>query len=71
MAVIYSTMQLIINEIFALEEFDNQKLAKYLRCMFQAILPLDDSLALRVVDQAIQIANEGNQVSPMFDCRLF
>ena len=55
-------MRLIINEIFTLEEFDHQRLAKYIRCMFQAILPLDDNLALQVVEQALQIAREGSQV---------
>lgn len=55
-------MRLIINEIFALDEFDNQQLAKYIRCMFQAILPLDDNLALQVVDQALKVAREGSQV---------
>jgi hypothetical protein len=56
-------MRLIVNEIFSLEEFDNQRLAKYMRCMFQAILPLDDNLAFQVVEQAVQIAREGSQVS--------
>lgn len=55
-------MRAIINQIFELEDFDNQRLAKYVRCMFQAILPLDDNLALQVVDQALQIAREGSQV---------
>ncbi|KAM5374696.1 hypothetical protein ACJZ2D_006474 [Fusarium nematophilum] len=58
---VYATMRLIINEIFALEQFDSQKLAKYMHCMYQAILPLDDSLALQVVEQALQIAREGSQ----------
>ncbi|KAF4966640.1 hypothetical protein FSARC_5689 [Fusarium sarcochroum] len=64
--VVYGTMGLIINEIFSLEQFDNQRLAKYMRCMFQAILPLDDSLALQVVEQAIQIAREGCQMQKPF-----
>lgn len=64
--VLYATLRLIINEIFELEDFDIQKLAKYLRCMFQAILPLDDSLALQVIDQALQIAREGGQVERPF-----
>ncbi|POR34574.1 Uncharacterized protein TPAR_05222 [Tolypocladium paradoxum] len=59
--VVYATMRLIINEIFELENFDNEKLARYIRCMFQAILPLDDALALQLVDQALQIAREGHQ----------
>ncbi|KAH6608155.1 hypothetical protein Trco_004468 [Trichoderma cornu-damae] len=60
--VMFSTMRLITNEIFELEEFDYEKLAKYIRCMFQAILGVDDSSALQLVDQALQIAHEGKQV---------
>ncbi|SPJ87099.1 related to transcription factors [Fusarium torulosum] len=64
--VVYSTMRLIINEIFSLEQFDNQRLAKYIRCMFQAVLPLNDDLALQVVEQAVQIAREGSQMQKPF-----
>lgn len=55
-------MRLIINEIFDIENFDSAKLAKYIRCMFQAVLPLDDGLALQLLGQALQIAREGRQV---------
>ncbi|KAL7933348.1 meiosis protein SPO22/ZIP4 like domain-containing protein [Trichoderma chlorosporum] len=58
---LFSTMRLIINEIFELEEFDYEKLAKYIRCMFHAILGLDDASALQLVDQALQIAREGKE----------
>lgn len=55
-------MGLIINEIYELQDFDGEKLAKYIRCMVQAVLPLDDALALQLIDQALQIAREGQQV---------
>ncbi|KAL6864455.1 meiosis protein SPO22/ZIP4 like domain-containing protein [Trichoderma novae-zelandiae] len=58
---LFSTMRLIINEIFELEQFDYEKLAKYIRCMFQAVLGLDDASALQLVAQAIQIAREGKE----------
>lgn len=58
----FGTMGLIINEIFELEQFDSEKLAKYIRCLFQATLPLDDSMAIQLIDQAIDIAQEGQQV---------
>ncbi|KAF5618944.1 transcription factor [Fusarium sp. NRRL 52700] len=64
--VVYGTMRLIINEVFSLEQFDNQQLAKYMRCMFQAILPLNDNLAFQVVEQAVQIAREGSQMQKPF-----
>lgn len=56
-------MGLIINEIFELEQFDSEKLAKYIRCVFQATRPLDSSMALQLLDQAIEVAEEGKQVS--------
>ncbi|RSL67251.1 hypothetical protein CEP54_003324 [Fusarium duplospermum] len=64
--VVYTNMRLIINEIFALEQFDNQRLAKYLRCMFQAVLPLDDNLSLQVLGQALEIARECSQMQKPF-----
>ncbi|RGP64107.1 transcription factor [Fusarium longipes] len=64
--VLYRTMRLIINEIYLLEEFDNKRLAKYLRCLFKAILPLDDGLALQVTEQAAKLAREGSQVQTPF-----
>lgn len=56
-------MRLIINDIFTLEQFDNEKLGKYIRCMFQAILPLDEVLALQLLDEAAGLARDGAQVS--------
>ena len=70
-AVIFASMKLIINEIYELEGFDHEKLAKYIRCMFQAILPLDDGPALQLIDQALQICCEGEEVRPSLLCALF
>lgn len=60
--VMFSTMRLIINEIFELEKFDYEKLMKYIRCMFQVILGTDDISALQLLEQALQIASEANEV---------
>ena len=56
-------MRSLIDEIFVLENFNNQKLAKYLRCLFHLMMPLDDGMSLQLVDQAIRVAQEGAQVS--------
>ncbi|KAK5997795.1 hypothetical protein PT974_00156 [Cladobotryum mycophilum] len=64
--VMFASMRLIINEIFELEEFDHEKLAKYIRCMFQVILPLDEGSAFQLVEQALQIAREGKDVAKRF-----
>ncbi|PTB40057.1 hypothetical protein M441DRAFT_459152 [Trichoderma asperellum CBS 433.97] len=60
--VMFSTMRLIINEIFELEKFDYEKLMKYIRCMFQVILGTDDISALQLLEQALQIASEANEI---------
>ncbi|KAK4242198.1 meiosis protein SPO22/ZIP4 like-domain-containing protein [Achaetomium macrosporum] len=57
-AVLYSTMRKIVNEIWVLESFDAVKLAKYTRCLFHATLPLDDGLAMRLLDEACSKARE-------------
>ncbi|KAK4221468.1 meiosis protein SPO22/ZIP4 like-domain-containing protein [Podospora fimiseda] len=56
--VLYSIMRKLVNEIWALESFDAIKLAKYTRCLFQATLPLDDELAIRLLDEASIKAKE-------------
>ncbi|KAL2135925.1 hypothetical protein VTI74DRAFT_6308 [Chaetomium olivicolor] len=56
--VLYSTTRKIVNEIWVLESFDAVKLAKYTRCLFQATLPLDDSLAMSLLDEAWSKARE-------------
>jgi hypothetical protein len=61
--VLYSTMRKIVNEIWVLESFDAVKLAKYTRCLFQATLPLDDGLAMRLLDEACSKARELREVS--------
>ncbi|KAK4166205.1 meiosis protein SPO22/ZIP4 like-domain-containing protein [Cladorrhinum sp. PSN259] len=55
---LYSTMRKLVNEIWVLESFDAVKLAKYTRCLFQATLPLDDGLAMRLLDDACVKARE-------------
>lgn len=59
--VLYSTMRKIVNEIWDLESFDAVKLAKYTRCLFQATLPLDDSLAMKLLQEACGKARELHQ----------
>ncbi|EGZ70182.1 SPO22-domain-containing protein [Neurospora tetrasperma FGSC 2509] len=56
--VLYSTMRKLVNEIWDLESFDAVKLAKYTRCLFQATLPLDDTLAMKLLQEACRKARE-------------
>lgn len=45
-----------------MEHFNSDKLAKYIRCVFQTLLPLDDALAFQMLDHALQVASETKQV---------
>ncbi|KAK0732676.1 meiosis protein SPO22/ZIP4 like-domain-containing protein [Apiosordaria backusii] len=56
--VLYSTMRKLVNEIWVLEAFDAVKLAKYTRCLFQATLPVDDGLAMKLLEEACGKARE-------------
>ncbi|KAF1738226.1 hypothetical protein CRV24_000149 [Beauveria bassiana] len=52
----------IVNEIFALENFTSDRLAQYLRCMVQVLLPMtDDGAARDILEQAVQVAHEAKQ----------
>jgi len=55
-------MRKLVNEIWILEAFDAHKLAKYTRCLFQATLPLDDALAMKLLDEACSKARELREV---------
>ncbi|KAH8883678.1 SPO22-domain-containing protein [Thozetella sp. PMI_491] len=60
--VLYSTLGKIINELWVIEAFGPSRLAQYTRLLFQAMLPLRDELALRVIDNACLQAREASEV---------
>ncbi|KAM0660960.1 hypothetical protein ACHAPH_003248 [Verticillium nonalfalfae] len=53
---LYSALRQIINEIWNLERFDPATLAKYIRCLFQAVLPLESELGRQILQEAISKA---------------
>ncbi|KAF3349397.1 Oxalate decarboxylase oxdD [Verticillium dahliae VDG2] len=53
---LYSALRQIINEIWNLERFDPTRLAKYMRCLFQAVLPLESELGRQILQEAISKA---------------
>ncbi|KAL2755292.1 hypothetical protein ACRALDRAFT_2105736, partial [Sodiomyces alcalophilus JCM 7366] len=50
---LYPHMRRVINQIWNLERFDCGRLAKYIRCLFQAVLPLEDHLGKQLLQEAI------------------
>lgn len=63
---LHRILKLIINEIWKLEHFDQHKLAKYMRCLFQAVLPHGDDLALEVLDNVLGVAKDSAEVCHSF-----
>lgn len=61
--VLYGTLRKIINHIFLLEQFDNEKLAKYLRCLLKATLSSDPDYPLRVMDDICRLVKQCASVS--------
>ncbi|RYP44678.1 hypothetical protein DL768_008881 [Monosporascus sp. mg162] len=49
--VLYSTLRIIVNQIWALERFDHAKTAKYMRCLLQATLSGPPETSLNVIEE--------------------
>ncbi|KAI5864321.1 meiosis protein SPO22/ZIP4 like-domain-containing protein [Durotheca rogersii] len=56
--VLYSALRKIINHIFSLERFDNEKLAKYLRCLLKATLASEPEFPLRIADDICRLVKQ-------------
>lgn len=55
-------MRGIINRLSALDDMGAEKVAKYIRCLFQMVLPLEGGLAFQLADEALQLARESMTV---------
>ncbi|CAI4217179.1 unnamed protein product [Parascedosporium putredinis] len=55
---VFSTMRVVINQLWALEGLSLGKLAKYIRCLFQRVLPLEGSMAFQLAEEALRLAQE-------------
>ncbi|KAI1655710.1 hypothetical protein F4813DRAFT_391285 [Daldinia decipiens] len=56
--VLYSTLRKIINQIFSLENFDNEKLAKYLRCLLKATLASEPEYPLKIMEDICRLVKQ-------------
>lgn len=55
-------MRAIINELWGLDNMDLERVAKYIRCLFQMILPLECGMAFQLAGEALQLAREAASV---------
>ncbi|KAI1866259.1 uncharacterized protein JN550_007647 [Neoarthrinium moseri] len=65
MQTLYSALRTIINEIWKLEGFDINKLAKYLRCLTQATLP-DKDLSLGLIKETCDYVKRAENTEKPF-----
>ncbi|KAI0549533.1 meiosis protein SPO22/ZIP4 like-domain-containing protein [Xylaria curta] len=49
--VLYQTMRELINQIWTLESFGIEKLAKYMRCLLKATLPMEHKIPLNLMEE--------------------
>ncbi|TEA13067.1 Zinc cluster transcription factor acuM [Colletotrichum sidae] len=58
---LYHFLGVIVNELWELEQMKPEKLARYIRCMFHAVRPLDVSLGQKLIRQTIDVAKIGSE----------
>jgi hypothetical protein len=56
-------MRRIINHLYELPDFDSTRLAMYIRCLLQAILPFDQKLALKLAEETCKMVKDAAEVS--------
>lgn len=62
----FSAMRGIINRLAALEDLGAENVARYIRCLFQMVLPLEGGMAFQLADEALQLARESTEVREYF-----
>ncbi|SPO03319.1 uncharacterized protein DNG_06001 [Cephalotrichum gorgonifer] len=56
--VMFSTMRGIINRLSSIESMGAEDMARYIRCLFQVVLPLEGGMAFQLVADALQLVRE-------------
>ncbi|KAI1128228.1 meiosis protein SPO22/ZIP4 like-domain-containing protein [Nemania abortiva] len=66
--VLYQTMRELINQIWSLENFGKEKLAKYMRCLLKITLPMEHQLPFNLIEEIStmikQLASNENHFPP-------
>ncbi|KAK9785215.1 putative Meiosis protein SPO22/ZIP4 like-domain-containing protein [Seiridium cardinale] len=63
--VVYATLRAIINEIFKLESFDSEKLAKYMRCLLRITMS-DAELSSKLVEEICNMVKQAAKTQKPF-----
>ncbi|KAI2632324.1 hypothetical protein GGR54DRAFT_30058 [Hypoxylon sp. NC1633] len=56
--ILFSTLRKIVNHIFSLEQFNNEKLAKYLRCLLKATLASEPEFPLKIMEDICRLVKQ-------------
>ncbi|KAI0601756.1 meiosis protein SPO22/ZIP4 like-domain-containing protein [Biscogniauxia sp. FL1348] len=64
--VLHTTLRKLINYIWELEHFDHDKLAKYMRCLLKATLPLEPEVPLRVIEEICDMVKQSVETQNLF-----
>lgn len=57
-AVLYQSLRELINQIWALEHFGNEKLSKYMRCLLKVTLPMQSEISLGLIGEISRMVTE-------------
>ncbi|KAI1153268.1 meiosis protein SPO22/ZIP4 like-domain-containing protein [Nemania diffusa] len=49
--VLYQTMRELVNQIWTIENFGKEKLAKYMRCLLKCTLPMEPKIPLNLIEE--------------------
>ncbi|KAI3341252.1 meiosis protein SPO22/ZIP4 like-domain-containing protein [Ustulina deusta] len=56
--VLYQTIRELVNQIWTLEHFGDEKLAKYMRCLLKATLPMEHKIPLNLIEEISTMVKE-------------
>lgn len=67
--VLYQTMRELVNQIWSVQHFGDEKLAKYMRCLLKATLPMKHEVPLSLIGEISamvkQLAGSHSHFPPM------
>ncbi|KAI1269361.1 SPO22-domain-containing protein [Xylariaceae sp. FL1019] len=58
--VLYRTLREIVNQIWSIEHFGNDKLAKYMRCLLKVTLSMEHEISLGLIEEICSIVKQSS-----------